>query len=310
METSPGFPAHADNHINGNGTEFPKPSEKPEDSINDVESIRPNKLTLKRALSSPSPVKPFTLPPTHKGLMEKFISSRGKFTPTSSQRINRSQDYSTISRSRSTFDHEVPEIPPITLNQKNLSLFLTAAINPPKFDYVDAPETPIIERDENGKPIRKGYVPVHEKIQSEIQALQQRENELKCERMQKLSTLGYERYGPNDVEIVNTNDVNGNVNGESLPNTETDLNNNDNIPNGNFLSQKSYCDQKLPIKAGDRFLTQILERQQKLKTKPLPLTELVDHSNTQEVTSPHKLIEKFEILIQDYKKENVVSKSH
>lgn len=38
---------------------------------------------------------------------------------------------------------------------------------------------PIIERDENGRPIRRGYVPVEEKIQRELRDLKTRESELK-----------------------------------------------------------------------------------------------------------------------------------
>jgi hypothetical protein len=45
---------------------------------------------------------------------------------------------------------------------------------------------PIIERDERGRPIRPGYVPVGEKIQQELRDLKTRESELKRLRKQKL----------------------------------------------------------------------------------------------------------------------------
>lgn len=38
---------------------------------------------------------------------------------------------------------------------------------------------PIIERDENGRPLRKGYIPVGEKIQKELREMKTRESELK-----------------------------------------------------------------------------------------------------------------------------------
>lgn len=46
---------------------------------------------------------------------------------------------------------------------------------------------PIIERDEHGRPLRRGYVPVEEKIQNELRDLKNRESELKRNnRMSKL----------------------------------------------------------------------------------------------------------------------------
>lgn len=47
-------------------------------------------------------------------------------------------------------------------------------------------EKAAIERDTKGRPIRKGYVPVEEKIQSELRDLKNRENELK--RLHKLNS--------------------------------------------------------------------------------------------------------------------------
>lgn len=46
---------------------------------------------------------------------------------------------------------------------------------------------PIIERDEHGRPLRRGYIPVEEKIQTELRDLKNRESELKRRnRMSKL----------------------------------------------------------------------------------------------------------------------------
>lgn len=38
---------------------------------------------------------------------------------------------------------------------------------------------PIIERDAHGKPIRRGFIPVEEKIQNELRDIRSRETELK-----------------------------------------------------------------------------------------------------------------------------------
>lgn len=42
----------------------------------------------------------------------------------------------------------------------------------------------IIERDAHGKPIRRGFIPVEEKIQKELRDMQSRESELKRMRQQ------------------------------------------------------------------------------------------------------------------------------
>lgn len=49
---------------------------------------------------------------------------------------------------------------------------------PPSFT-MPSESPPIIERDEKGRPLRRGYVPVEEKIQKELLDLRSRETELK-----------------------------------------------------------------------------------------------------------------------------------
>lgn len=46
---------------------------------------------------------------------------------------------------------------------------------------------PVIERDAHGKPIRRGFIPVEEKIQKELREMRSRETELK--RMRRESQL-------------------------------------------------------------------------------------------------------------------------
>lgn len=50
---------------------------------------------------------------------------------------------------------------------------------PPVFNFPLESSPPIIERDEDGRPLRRGYVPVEEKIQKELRDLRSRETELK-----------------------------------------------------------------------------------------------------------------------------------
>lgn len=54
--------------------------------------------------------------------------------------------------------------------------------------YISADISPaIIERDDDGRPVRRGYIPVEEKIQKELRDLKTRECELKkLRRMSKL----------------------------------------------------------------------------------------------------------------------------
>lgn len=55
---------------------------------------------------------------------------------------------------------------------------------PPTFAPPSEAAPPIIERDEDGRPLRRGYVPVEEKIQKELRDLRSRESELKRLRKQ------------------------------------------------------------------------------------------------------------------------------
>lgn len=50
----------------------------------------------------------------------------------------------------------------------------------------EAASPPIIERDAQGKPIRRGFIPVEEKIMNELRDLRSRETELKRMRRDKL----------------------------------------------------------------------------------------------------------------------------
>lgn len=49
-------------------------------------------------------------------------------------------------------------------------------------NHINSPA--IIERDAQGKPIRRGFIPVEEKIQKELRDMQSRESELKRMRQQ------------------------------------------------------------------------------------------------------------------------------
>lgn len=118
----------------------------------------PQKL-LVRAMSTPQIFTPnsrrFSFNTPQKGIMQRFIASRGRLGGNQPAREPGSQPLSPLDRSLGS------------------PFMLPATVTPP-----------IIERDADGKPIRRGYVPVEEKIQKELKDLKSRETELK--RMRKL----------------------------------------------------------------------------------------------------------------------------
>lgn len=58
---------------------------------------------------------------------------------------------------------------------------------PPVFMMNNAVTSPpVIERDAKGKPIRRGFIPVEEKIQKELRDMRSRETELKRIRRESL----------------------------------------------------------------------------------------------------------------------------
>lgn len=137
--------------------------------------ILPHSKALTRARSTPqlfqiSPNRRFNPNPNQRGIMQKFIASRGRLnkihtTPSSNISIGTAGNNHTIKQEQ--------HVLPIELNRSHIILPPTAISTPP-----------IIERDSNGKPIRRGYVPVEEKIQKELRDLKNRESELKRLRKQ------------------------------------------------------------------------------------------------------------------------------
>ncbi|XP_059607825.1 uncharacterized protein LOC132255715 [Phlebotomus argentipes] len=110
-------------------------------------SGRPEMLT--RTMSTPQIFQP--APNPRRGLMQRFIASRG--------RMNGSQQQFPMDKK--------------TSNGAPILLSPIAKTCPP-----------VIERDQNGRPIRRGYVPVEEKIQKELREMKNREVELKQLRKQ------------------------------------------------------------------------------------------------------------------------------
>uniref|UniRef100_A0A182QGM7 A-kinase anchor protein 2 C-terminal domain-containing protein n=1 Tax=Anopheles farauti TaxID=69004 RepID=A0A182QGM7_9DIPT len=145
-------------------------------------TILPNPKVLTRARSTPqlfhtsTPPRRFNPNPNQRGIMQKFIAARGRLSKLAANGggqmgpgANVPQTMSTIASTKAD-----PIVPSVDLNRSHLMILPTAISTPPA-----------IERDSNGKPIRRGYVPVEEKIQRELRDLKTRECELK--RIRKLN---------------------------------------------------------------------------------------------------------------------------
>lgn len=143
---------------------------------NIIPSPPPQKLLI-RTMSTPQifqPQRRFTFNPSQKGIMQRFISTRGKMIAAQQQQkqqnsANSNKDNQIINNNNNSGGIGIG-------NSSSSSSFISPTIIIP----------PIIERDADGRPIRRGYIPVEEKIQKELRDLKNRETELK--RIRKLSS--------------------------------------------------------------------------------------------------------------------------
>ncbi|EDV92293.1 probable serine/threonine-protein kinase cdc7 [Drosophila grimshawi] len=119
-----------------------------------------------------------------KGVMQRFIASHGKLqlgngTPNG------------MSPAASPLLLATPNSPTLKLNSRNALAFLETGNTSPQANNINnnisngTLSQGAIERDSEGRPLRRGYVPVEQKIQRELQDLKSRESELK--RLRKLN---------------------------------------------------------------------------------------------------------------------------
>lgn len=147
----------------------------------------PQSNSLTRARSTPqlfqiSPNRRFNPNPNQRGIMQKFIASRGrlnKLQPSAAVgatngHVSSATSNTSLSANSSHAIKQDQQRSPIELSRPHIMLPPTAISTPP-----------VIERDSNGRPIRRGYIPVEEKIQKELRDLKNRESELKRLRKQK-----------------------------------------------------------------------------------------------------------------------------
>ncbi|XP_037293541.1 uncharacterized protein LOC115449586 isoform X1 [Manduca sexta] len=168
---------HQNGHVNGDAE--PKPQKTLNRAVSTSQLLGP---------IAPSPPTPPTLLNTNgytrrfapqtgtKGIMQRFIANKGKLPASPGGAIT-----------------PTAVAPPL--------VFPT----PPIIAPVLSP--PVIERTPEGKPMRKGYVPVEEKIQKELQEMKDREQELK--RMRK-------KQKPFDLELTDE-ETNSESEDEEIP---------------------------------------------------------------------------------------------
>lgn len=148
--------------------------------------ILPQAKALTRARSTPqlfhtsTPARRFNPNPNQRGIMQKFIASRGRLNKLAASAggggpaTNGGGATTPQLLMAAGSTKADPIVPSVDLSRSHLMMLPTAISTPPS-----------IERDSNGKPIRRGYVPVEEKIQRELRDLKTRECELK--RIRKLN---------------------------------------------------------------------------------------------------------------------------
>lgn len=140
----------------------------------------------------------FAMSPAHKGVMQRFIASRGKLQLANNGANNASNNkiFLNSKNAAAMFGITSPGTPPNTPMTPLLSAGINGVSATPDFinrnPVAIVPSVtlsaPIIERDSEGRPIRPGYVPVELKIQRELQDLKSRESELKKIRKIRQST--------------------------------------------------------------------------------------------------------------------------
>lgn len=159
----------------------------------------PQQKLLTRTISTtqPNAARQFAFNGATKGVMQRFIASHGKLSPaTPNQGLsNNSINLNNINNNNNTLSS-----PTLKLNSRNAAAFIDVT-NGNASPIVATPASNnnnninsssngtlsqgAIERDSEGRPLRRGYVPVEQKIQRELQDLKSRETELK--RLRKLN---------------------------------------------------------------------------------------------------------------------------
>nr|XP_013101265.1 unnamed protein product [Stomoxys calcitrans] len=162
----------------------------------------PQQKLMTRTVSTPllSAIKPprqqFTMSPAHKGVMQRFIASRGKLqlSTNNANQLGANKIFLNGNNAAAILGLNSPTlITPPNTPMTPASAFMNSNVQS-EFGVRSAIipavtlSPPVVERDSEGRPIRPGYVPVEVKIQRELKDLKSRESELKKIRKIRQST--------------------------------------------------------------------------------------------------------------------------
>lgn len=146
---------HQNGHVNGDAElKPPKTLNRAVSTSQLLGPIAPSPPVAPALLNTNGYTRRFTPQTGTKGIMQRFIANKGKLP-------------------NSPGGGPIPQTPTTPLAMAPPLVFPTSPIIAP----VVSP--PVITRTPEGKPVRKGYVPVEEKIQKELQEMKDREHELK-----------------------------------------------------------------------------------------------------------------------------------
>ncbi|XP_055389290.1 uncharacterized protein LOC129618519 [Condylostylus longicornis] len=135
--------------------------------------------------------------PAQRGLMHRFIKNRAQ----SLTDLNNNNPCEKGSPIKSDVLLTKIGSPIVSRDEKKLKYHLS--IYSPKPVSICKSESPSVERDANGKPIRRGYIPAKEKIQLELNDFRNREAELRESRKNSLMNLQ-----PDLLASIKTADLN------------------------------------------------------------------------------------------------------
>ncbi|XP_047508214.1 uncharacterized protein LOC125051731 isoform X1 [Pieris napi] len=142
---------HQNGYVNGNGLDKPpKTLSRAVSTSQLLGPIAPSVPTTTTLLNTNGYTRRFTPQSGTKGLMQRFIANKGKLPVTSPVGPTSPAPLATTL----TFPAPIAPVSPTTASA-------------------------VVTRTPEGKPVRKGYVPVEEKIQKELQEMKNREHELK-----------------------------------------------------------------------------------------------------------------------------------
>ncbi|XP_017476756.1 PREDICTED: ankyrin repeat-containing protein kinase A [Rhagoletis zephyria] len=175
----------------------------------------PRQMIIANSVPATPPVvnrqRMFAFNPANKGVMQRFIATRGRLQMNNNNNNGSNKIFLNTKNAAALLNTST--MSPLTINTATGALasplhstmaldILTPSITIPTVTMTP----PLIERDAEGRVIRRGYVPAEVKIQKEIKDLQAREHELKKRNRFRQSTSDLLEAIGNDHEETDDED--------------------------------------------------------------------------------------------------------